>query len=505
MTIAATLRISPAPRDFTLPSADLNSLVTGDLTQPEYRLDSAGNARYLNRGIDVDGNSAVLLNANGAAAGGGGGFYQTTFAPPVGVTSATLSALLSSYTTTTNVKLALYDSGLNTILVSQRVTVLAGTPQRFDLPLPNLTPGATYGVGIVVNDLGQAARLLVWSFAVRPAPAATGLFAGQFVRIRNSALLMGQTSLEPAYFQSWAPQHSRMADVDLETDATAIACECFMGESITFPTDPVRLGYLVNGRPRAFSPSFPIGLSIQETALPLVAGDSSVRALTVRTRPTGLVGMGTWLRALYLPLNCSARLRATSAARTMVIVCDSIGTSSADNHFTSWVAALRGRYPGAVLVHGAPGKQLHDDAANISGAAQTIARAQPSDVWIALGTNDFAFALWNAATFGAAYAQFVDALHAYAPQARIWCQSPLRRSAPASEAANALGDTLSTYRAPIATIANDPSRVPWCHHVDGTGAAFPQAPAIDGIHPDTDQHGQIAGAVCAQLISAGVL
>jgi lysophospholipase L1-like esterase len=273
-----------------------------------------------------------------------------------------------------------------------------------------------------------------------------------------------------------------------------------------FSQDPPRIGYMVNRRPRLFSPVFPLGLSVQESALPLLLNDANARLVTLRTRATGLVGTGTWLRAFYLPLNCSARLFQRASSRTMVVIADSIATSFAtDPQWTCWVAALRERYPGTVLLHGAPGQQLHDFAANIPAAAQQVGRAAPSDVYLALGTNDFAFASWSAADFGTGLTSYVDNGHVFAPQARWWLQSPLRRTAPANENAFApFNNTLSDYGAYYPIVANDPSRVLYTHFLDGKGTGFPAVPSVDGIHPGTDQHGQIASTIISAFVAAGI-
>lgn len=498
-----TLRIAPAPREAPVCGADRNSLVSGDLTGPEFRTDAAGNTRHLDRAVDGAGGAAILLNGGGNAQGAAGSIYQTAFVVPAGVTSAVLSVGASSSTGSTSVMLTLTNAGLSNILASQRFTLQTGTPQLLQLPLAPLTPGTTYGVAIVVNDIGQQARPLVWSFAVTPSGAASGIFAAEFVRIGNMAGHMGATTLGAPWFQMWAPIHSRYAEVNVETDAATIAAECYSNDSYTAIDYPQTIGYLANGRPLAQSAGFPLGMGIVETSLP---GNGDTRRITVRTHGKSISGIGCYLRALYLPLSARARFVVSSQAPRILVVGDSIalGVGSDNPQWQAWPMALRHCYPGSVLVDAGSGRQLYENAADPGALGFALSKASPTHVWIAgLGTNDFGVAPWNAADFGAAYATMLDELRAGAPHATITCQTPTRRSD--SEAANAKGSTLLDYCAQIQAVATAAARVRYCRFVDGRAAPFPQTQGPDHVHMDTLGHGVYFDAVAANLIATGVL
>ena len=142
------------------------------------------------------------------------------------------------------------------------------------------------------------------------------------------------------------------------------------------------------------------------------------------------------------------------------------------------------------------GRALHDDCVDASARTAFVAKIQaynPSEFWMAIGTNDYGLNLWTAANFGTAYAATLDALHAAMPDLHIYCQTPILR---AVETANGLGSTLGDYRTAIATAVS--TRTAFCELADGT--VFVDIGDIpDGVHPNTAGHDSYAAAVGAIL------
>ena len=141
-------------------------------------------------------------------------------------------------------------------------------------------------------------------------------------------------------------------------------------------------------------------------------------------------------------------------------------------------------------------RSLFDDASSSyrqSAFVKNIVGFNPSVIWLAIGTNDYGLNKWGAASFGAAYGQILDALHAAIPSAVIYAQTPLLRTV---ESANGSGSTLQNYRDQIASAVS--TRTAYATLVDGT-AIMTTAGLSDGVHPTTAGHALYASYVRSTL------
>jgi lysophospholipase L1-like esterase len=159
----------------------------------------------------------------------------------------------------------------------------------------------------------------------------------------------------------------------------------------------------------------------------------------------------------------------------------------------AWPVLLRKQIP--VVVDGYGYRTLYDDALTAearSKLAAKISSQMPDRIWLAIGTNDYAFETWSAQDFGDAYGMLVDTIHAAHPEALIFAQSPISRT---DERPNAFGDNLENYRQQIAAACF--ARQGWCVFVDGTDSAFPQPDELDkdGIHLTRQSSTKYAEAV----------
>jgi lysophospholipase L1-like esterase len=159
----------------------------------------------------------------------------------------------------------------------------------------------------------------------------------------------------------------------------------------------------------------------------------------------------------------------------------------------AWPVLLRKHYP--VLIEAYGYRALYEDASTAearSALALKISSWLPRYVWLAIGTNDYAFGLWPASEFGEAYDATLDAIHESSPQSTLFAQSPILQ---ADEPPNIFGDTLENYRQQIASACL--ARSAWCTFVDGTEAVFPQPAELDqdGIHLTIDSSAKYAEAV----------
>lgn len=467
---------------------ELDSVVCSDVTMPEWR----GTVdRFANRASSTA-RDAQLLNAGGNAASAGE--INAVFTLPPGATS--VAAFVSAASTgATAIKLLIYAADMATTLASQRYS-LTGATSLCELDCSGLVAGTLYGLAIQVNDLGQQARVFVNSVQVKPI-GGTGLFASSFRRIRVTAQMLGATSYAAAWTNGLYLAHNRIADATLITDADRIAVECY-----TDSDSATQTAFLLEGRALGMSPAMPnLEITIAEQVL---AANSHMRRVTVRAHSYALPGKGGFFRALYVPATASAAYAPSHGPCKMAVVGDSIscGYAIADQPLNSWVAALRTRYPGTILLDAGGGRALHDDLATVAAqevVALQLAAVGVGHIWLALSVNDYYRSYWTAAAFGAAYASLLDVLHAVIPGATVFCQS-FRL---ANEAANGAGSTFDLYGTQIQTAAN--ARF-WAQYVDGRSEPFPgTADMIDGIHPTLDGHGKYTQGAFGALASAGIL
>lgn len=191
-----------------------------------------------------------------------------------------------------------------------------------------------------------------------------------------------------------------------------------------------------------------------------------------------------------------------STDNLLVVYGDSItvGAFTTTVNQNGWAPSLRWRWGTRnVQVEGYGFKSFYETCSDGTARqtfAERIASYNPQYFWMAIGTNDYGLDQdWNAADFGTAYGDFLDKLHAEAPDLKIYCQSPIRRISPAVETINGEGSTLADYRNAISTAVS--TRTSFCTYVDGGGTAIVQDDGYngDGIHLDNDGALQYANFV----------
>jgi hypothetical protein len=494
---------------------DENSVITGDLQFNEWRNGSFVSPPYgqiylsLNQAI-TEGvyQAAHQLNPNGGA-GSTGRFNALFTVPYSGTWSFTVPAAVP--TSTSTFKLLIIDSNLATVLFSQ-VFTLTTTEQTFSLSSTGLVPGQYYLVDIQVNDTGQQAKPYVGRVKMTPSAfASSGLFSKAWKRIRIHGGMLNGTSHAAQWNAGILLQHSPHADLTFLTNASEFATEVFVNNG----GGAGELGCLVDGRELPIDSGITTAqISIRTRTLP-ASLPRKVRAVTVRAGQGGGANLGTFFRALYLPSSASFSLVPLVSSKRLCIVGDSIanGSSSTIPMYQSWAARIKKRYPGSVVMDTFPSRTFYQEAntaALYKALAMKLAQLQLTDLWLALGVNDYATAPWSAATFGTTYAAFLDFFHGLSPLTRVWCASPIVK---AVESANGLGDTLGAFRTVIHTAADDASRVPWAKKIDGSGATGATAgywPALgdlsgDGVHPGNLGHAKMGQATVVEMDAAGAL
>lgn len=170
-----------------------------------------------------------------------------------------------------------------------------------------------------------------------------------------------------------------------------------------------------------------------------------------------------------------------------------VGANCVYSQENAWAMQLR-RYRGtdSTMVDAQGYRSLYDDARDGTARAAFVAKvvsANPTILWIAIGTNDHGLQTSSAADFGSDYAALLDALHTALPSLVIYCQTPIVRS---DESANSYGNTLGDYRSQISTAVS--TRTGYCTLVDGT-TLVSSGDLDDGTHPTDAGHGIYYAAV----------
>lgn len=116
--------------------------------------------------------------------------------------------------------------------------------------------------------------------------------------------------------------------------------------------------------------------------------------------------------------------------RKVHYLADSIPIVGASDVAHRAVTLIKASYPGEFFDQAVGGRSLHfyahspERRAYIVDAIRTRPTQPPSEVWIALGYNDWAGAPWTAHEYGMALRDFADRLRTEIPGVLVICQSP---------------------------------------------------------------------------------
>lgn len=279
--------------------------------------------------------------------------------------------------------------------------------------------------------------------------------------------------------QSGFNQHSSMARALFFTSATSVNVNIYQNGA---GGAAVAIQVWVNGVVYA-SPNVPSS-GPQTLTQSLPAGNKLV------TIVAGTQGVASPPGGAYL-VGCTFNATATELAPRqtdrLVVYGDSIsqGGGGSPNVATAWPTYYRAMTDRSVVLEAYSGRALFSDcdtAPHCTTFVTTkITPANPTAMWIEIGTNDYQGTSWNATNFGIAYANLVDTLHSQMPGLIIYCQTPIVLTASPSEVANSFGNIMEDYRDQIRTVVL--ARTAFCRVVEGPDIVT-QSDLIDGIHPN---------------------
>lgn len=176
--------------------------------------------------------------------------------------------------------------------------------------------------------------------------------------------------------------------------------------------------------------------------------------------------------------------------RKIHYLADSVPVYGASDVAHRAVTLIKASYPGEFFDQAVGGRSFYFyayDAARrayVVDAIRTRPTQTPSEVWIALGYNDWSSAAWTAADFGAAYADFIAGLHVAIPGVRVYCQT----TTSTATNVNSLGETLAQFDAAISGACSQPDT--WLVH--GSIIGLQPADRLDSVHLRDSGHAKLA-------------
>lgn len=196
------------------------------------------------------------------------------------------------------------------------------------------------------------------------------------------------------------------------------------------------------------------------------------------------VSIGAWVRAIYVPLNSYIRPADIKPISKVTIFGDSIegwnGASGAE--FDSWPTLLRTDTRLDVTDFSFGGRSLGGTLSTLGmkTLVADLVKGHPSQIWIAIGVNDWGNSVDNATTFGSEYGQLLDLLHSNLSTAIIYAQTPIVNAA--SNSTNRYDNRLIDY---INAIQLDCASRAFVTCVNGT-QILQISDLFDGEHPSLE-------------------
>jgi lysophospholipase L1-like esterase len=457
-----------------------------------------------------------------------------TYIPPTGTTKHLIGHLDASVLAgvpASSMRL-LHCAEFNQIFSNDVKQYLAGTTRRGDGRLDPaykalarfywdgslFTPGAGTSVSLgsspvtftVNGTLSRQTENIGWTKAFDDSASSVGYF--------DNVTDVVQTDANGASYR----RRTEFAYRKLVTDAPALSIE-IVSRMFTYPTyDSIEV--LVDGvhQGTVLAQANDVAHNVDIKLL----GDGGSHTVTLiegtQSNPSmsATVVDNTAIRSVSVPAVSSVTLLTppTSVQKTLVIYGDSIagGGNGSNPQRTAWSMLVRADFPttgtGHVVFEAWGGRSLHEDWFNGGGsvAAEAARLAALCDGTVEntvvdfMETNDYGLNRQSAANFQARHLSLMQAFKALRPNAKWLAVGAIARIAPASETANAFGDTLTAYttakQTNITTMADVKYTFVDAHAWVSAGNYTLSAPyTTDGVHINDAGHVQIYTQVKATL------
>lgn len=211
------------------------------------------------------------------------------------------------------------------------------------------------------------------------------------------------------------------------------------------------------------------------------------------SKPSGTV-IGTYIKSIGYNKNITL-VNPVNYSRKIVFLGDSItvGANATIASVNGYVGLIRSENQDKNIITEGYGYASLKDY-NTSDLVTRLQSSGITDLYIALGTNDYGLNKWAViADFQTAYSNFLIAINTALPTCRIIVQTPLSRT---TETANGSGLTLAQFRTAITNACSGKSYV---QLVNGT-TLLTTSDLDDGVHPTTAGHAILATNIKAIVI-----
>lgn len=420
-----------------------------------------------------------------------GGYRQrlNLFCPGPGTTAVTLRVVAKRYAAA-NSKLKLTITDFGGANPTTQDFTLTDAWATYEITA-SVTAASLYWafVSCCFSGSGQIGdnRFYVQSVKIVPT-ASSGVLSANFFRLGLANMSCNNDT--GIVTTALVPKTSALAFKRFRTNAAAALCEFVPSLQSGFPNE-CQIALLDESQDYPYK-AISAGLQWWNmNAMP--SGDQRLDLISGATAKSTGVLYGSFLRALYLPKNCTWSIHAV--APTWTVYGDSISCGfGADVPPTEgWTALLRADLVGKLAIEAYGNRTLNEDASSAplrTAHATKLVGYGAHNYVFAIGTNDYGATSMTVAAFQTAYGAMLDALLAADPEADVYCITPIRRE---TESGNSNGETLAQFRAAIATAVS--SRTSFCTLIDGTTLMDAEDLDATGVHPTSTGHAAIAAAL----------
>lgn len=307
LILIANQRAANASAGVTTSSwSDVNSLVLGDLSSPDWTrvTPSASYGVQTNAGVGPTG-IANAYQLNPQASAPATGYLSLYVVAPPGATSLTFSVPMNI---ALGVTAAIEAWNTGPALVARTLAVGTGQWTTYSVSW-SVSAGTTYEVRLVMNEAGVTTAQAT-ALAEPPsvtALGATGLFAQPFVRIHCPNVIMLDNAQPATDAGPLGYRTSAYARLSLSTNVQSFVVEMFS----TLPSFPGMAQLLVKlgapGKPRFFQaiPATVFNALQYQSVSGLPAGSKGIDLVAGATFSPESAMLGTWIRSLFVPLSAS--------------------------------------------------------------------------------------------------------------------------------------------------------------------------------------------------------
>ena len=216
----------------------------------------------------------------------------------------------------------------------------------------------------------------------------------------------------------------------------------------------------------------------------------------VRSQPLGSELIGAWINAVYSSPDATIfrAVNPTTLNNPLVIYGDSISTgANATTPHGGYGVLLRDNITRDVIINAKGWDSLNASASDdksLSALCNKLLSANPTTIYLAIGTNDYGLATQTSSSFQTQYESLLNKLIELDSNIELICASPLTR---VTEVPNAAGSSLPDYRNAISNAVANINN-PNVTYVDTTGW-ITTADLDDGVHPTAAGHIKIEAQV----------